>query len=77
MPRKDQEMNENITEKVRFERCHDKLVDRVKEVGEDSLETDTQFIALINEEVELARIVNDAAMYMLCYEDLGERCCLS
>ena len=65
-------MNENITEKVLFERCHDKLVDRVKEVGEDFLETDTQFIALINEEVELARIANDAAMYMLCYEDLGE-----
>ena len=55
-PRKDQQMNENIPERVRFERCHDKLVDRVKEIGEDSLETDAQFIALINEEVELARI---------------------
>ena len=71
-PRKDQQMNENMTERVRFEQCHDKLIDRVKEVGEDSLDTDAQFIALINEEVELARIVNDAAMYMLCYEDLGE-----
>ena len=65
-------MSENMTERARFERCHDKLIDRVKEVGEDSLDTDAQFIALINEEVELARIVNDAAMYMLCYEDLGE-----
>lgn len=65
-------MNENMAERGRFEQCHDKLVDRVKEVGEDSLETDAQFIALINEEVELARIINDAAMYMLCYEDLGE-----
>ena len=65
-------MNENMTERVRFEQCHDKLIDRVKEVGEDSLETDAQFIALINEEVELARVINDAAMYMLCYEDLGE-----
>ena len=70
--RKDQQMNENMTERARFEQCHDKLIDRVKEVGEDSLDTDAQFIALINEEVELARIVNDAAMYMLCYEDLGE-----
>jgi hypothetical protein len=71
-PRKDREMNEDMTERARFERCHDKLIDRVKEVGEDSLETDAQYIAIINEEVDLARIVNDAAMYMLCYGDLGE-----
>ena len=65
-------MNENMTERVRFERCHDKLVDRAKGAGADSLETDAQYIAIINEEVDLARIVNDAAMYMLCYGDLGE-----
>ena len=62
-------MSKNMTERARFERCHAKLIDRVKEVGEDSLDTDAQYITLINEEVELARIVNDAAMYMLCYED--------
>ena len=65
-------MNGDMTERARFERCHDKLTDRAVELGWNSLESDDQFIALINEEVELARIVNDAAMYRLCYEDLGE-----
>ena len=37
MPRKDQEMNENMTERVRFERCHDKLVDRAKEAGAEGM----------------------------------------
>ena len=64
-------MDENITERVLFERCHDKLTNRAVELGWDSLESDSQYIALINEEIELAKIINDAATYMLCYEDLG------
>ena len=64
-------MSEDITERVLFKQCHDKLTDRAVELGWNSLESDAQYIALINEEVELAKIANDAAMYMLCYEDLG------
>ena len=64
-------MGENITEKVLFERCHDKLNERGIELKWNSLESDAQYIALINEEVELARIANDAKLCMLCYEDLG------
>ncbi len=64
-------MSENITERVLFKQCHDKLTDRAVELGWNSLESDAQYIALINEEVELARIANDAKLYMLCHEDLG------
>ena len=55
-------MSENITERVLFKQCHDKLTDRAVELGWNSLESDAQYIALINEEVELARIANDAKL---------------
>ena len=65
-------MNENITERVLFKQCHDKLKERAVELEWRALEADTQFVSLLEEEVELARIANDVAMYMLCYEDLGD-----
>ena len=65
-------MCENITERVLFKRCHDKLRERAVELKWQGLDADTQFVALLEEEVELARITNDAAICMLCYEDLGD-----
>ena len=65
-------MGENITERVLFKQCHDKLKERAVELEWRTLDADTQFVALLEEEVELARIANDAAIYMLCYEDLGD-----
>lgn len=65
-------MSEKNAERILFERCHDKLTNRAVELGWNSLESDAQYIALIDEEIELAKIVNEAATYMLCYDDLGD-----
>ena len=65
-------MSEGKAMRDQFAECHDELLARGEKLEWKSLRADARYVALLEKEVELARSVNDATFYELCFDDVGE-----
>lgn len=65
-------MSEGKAMRDQFAECHDELVARGEKLEWRSLGSDARYVALLEKEVELARSVNEATFYELCFDDVGE-----
>ena len=65
-------MSKQKTIREQFAECHEELVARGEELEWRSLGADARYVALLEKEVELARIANETALYEQCFDDVGE-----
>lgn len=67
------DLDENLTEQSLFEKRHDALMERCgEELHWNSIHKDSQAVAILEEEVRLARASNDKDVCMQCADDIGE-----
>ena len=65
-------MSEGKAMRDQFAECHDELVARGEKLEWKALRADARYVSFLEKEVELARSVNEATFYELCFDDVGE-----
>ena len=67
------DLDESLTEQSLFEKQHDALMERCgEELHWNSIHKDSQAVAILEEEVRLARASNDKDVCMQCADDISD-----